>query len=197
MAFAGKRLMDVIAAAALLIGLLPLLVLIAVLVKRSSPGPVLYQQERVGHKGKLFTLYKFRTMVIGADRENPSTGIGDPRITAVGSWLRRFSLDELPQLGNVLIGDMSLVGPRPAPLEVAAYFTGSDRERLAMRPGLTGWTQINGRNALSWSERIALDRWYVENWSLRLDLLILLRTVRVVISGDGLYGPGGWNRGYE
>lgn len=197
MALAVKRLLDLVVAAGLLIGLLPFLLLIAVLIRRSSPGPVIYQQDRVGHLGKLFRLFKFRTMVVGADQEGPSTGVGDPRVTRVGAWLRRFSLDELPQLWNVIIGDMSLVGPRPAPVEVAAHFTDEDRERLAMRPGLTGWSQVNGRNAITWKERIALDRWYVRHWSLVLDLLILARTVRVVLKGDGVYGPGGWNRGYE
>lgn len=192
-----KRATDIFAAAAALAALLPVLVSIAILIRGTSPGPALYVQQRVGRHGRPFRMLKFRTMVDGPDREAGVIHRDDPRITPLGRWLRRYSLDELPQLWHVLTGEMSLVGPRPAPPAVAASFSPAERRRQAMRPGLTGWAQVCGRNALTWPERAALDLWYVDNWSLGLDLAILRRTLAVVVRGEGLYGADGWNRGYS
>lgn len=194
MAQALKRCLDWAVAASLLLLLLPFLLAIAVLIRSTSPGPALYIQERVGLHGRRFRVLKFRTMQMGSDRVT-TLHESDPRITPIGRWLRRFSLDELPQLWNVLAGDMSLVGPRPALPDLVAGLTPEQRRRLSVRPGLTGWAQVHGRNALPWSERIALDIWYVEHWSLLLDLKVLWRTAGVVFQGAGLYGPDGWNRG--
>jgi exopolysaccharide biosynthesis polyprenyl glycosylphosphotransferase len=187
-----------VAAVALLL-LAPLLVAIAVAVRMSSSGPVLYRQERVGVNGRSFTMLKFRSMVVEADRQvdtlraaNISDGLlfklrDDPRVTPVGRWLRRLSLDELPQLFNVLGGTMSLVGPRPPlPGEVAQYDSSVSR-RLLVKPGLTGLWQISGRSDLSWEESVRLDLRYVENWSLATDLLILWKTGRAVLSRSGAY----------
>jgi exopolysaccharide biosynthesis polyprenyl glycosylphosphotransferase len=187
-----------VAALALLL-LAPVLVSLAVAVKLGSPGPILYRQERVGLNGRSFTMLKFRSMVVDADRQldalrgdNISDGLlfklqNDPRVTPVGRLLRRLSLDELPQLFNVLRGTMSLVGPRPPlPGEVARYDTSVSR-RLLVRPGLTGLWQISGRSDLSWEESVRLDLRYVENWSLALDLLILWKTGRAVLSRSGAY----------
>ncbi|MCZ2858127.1 sugar transferase [Blastococcus sp. VKM Ac-2987] len=188
----------VVAGVALLL-LAPVLALIAAAVACTSPGPVLFRQERVGLNGKPFTMLKFRSMVVDADRQleqlrkdNISDGLlfkmrTDPRVTPVGRLLRRLSLDELPQLLNVLGGSMSLVGPRPPlPDEVARYDTSVSR-RLLVKPGLTGLWQISGRSDLSWEESVRLDLRYVENWSLALDLLILWKTGRAVLSSSGAY----------
>ncbi|SHN70805.1 exopolysaccharide biosynthesis polyprenyl glycosylphosphotransferase [Geodermatophilus obscurus] len=188
----------VVAALALLL-LTPALLGIAAAVKVTSPGPVLYRQERVGVNGQAFTMLKFRSMVVDADRrvdalraQSISDGLlfkmrVDPRVTPVGRVLRRLSLDELPQLLNVLGGSMSLVGPRPPlPGEVARYDTSVSR-RLLVKPGLTGLWQISGRSDLSWQESVRLDLRYVENWSLAVDLLILAKTFRAVVSSSGAY----------
>jgi exopolysaccharide biosynthesis polyprenyl glycosylphosphotransferase len=190
---------DRAAASLVLLLLAPVLVAIALAVRLTSPGPVLYRQERVGLNGKSFTMLKFRSMVADADRrledlrgDNISDGLlfkmrSDPRVTPVGRLLRRLSLDELPQLFNVLRGTMSLVGPRPPlPGEVARYDTSVSR-RLLVKPGLTGLWQISGRSDLSWEESVRLDLRYVENWSLALDLLILWKTGRAVMSSSGAY----------
>jgi undecaprenyl phosphate N,N'-diacetylbacillosamine 1-phosphate transferase len=189
-ALAVKRVLDIVAAASGLILLLPLLLLIAIVIKLSSAGPVFYLQERAGLRGKRFRMLKFRTMVEDAEQTGSGLYVAeeDPRITRVGKVLRRFSLDELPQLLQVLTGEMSLVGPRPAlPYHVESY-TAQQARRLLMRPGLTGLSQVNGRNLLSWPERIERDVWYVDHFSLLLDAQILLRTPAVWLSGDGLYG---------
>ncbi|MGY1606531.1 MULTISPECIES: sugar transferase [unclassified Geodermatophilus] len=190
---------DRVAAALALVVLAPLLLALALAVRLDSPGPVLYRQERVGVNGRRFTMLKFRSMVVDADRQvdalqeqNISDGLlfkmrTDPRVTRVGRWLRRLSLDELPQLLNVLGGSMSLVGPRPPlPREVARYDSSVSR-RLLVRPGLTGLWQISGRSDLSWEESVRLDLRYVENWSLALDALILVKTFRAVLSRSGAY----------
>jgi exopolysaccharide biosynthesis polyprenyl glycosylphosphotransferase len=179
--------------------LLPLFLLIAAAVKLSDGGPALFRQTRVGKDGKLFTLCKFRTMVVDAEQQlaeltahNDSDGLlfkmrSDPRITRTGRWLRRHSLDELPQLLNVLAGEMSLVGPRPAlPDETSAYGN-HVRRRLAVKPGITGLWQVNGRSDLPWDEAVRLDVSYVENWSFVLDLQILWKTCSAVWHGDGAY----------
>ena len=186
-------------AALALVLLAPVLLSLAVAVRLSGPGPILYRQERVGLNGTSFTMLKFRSMVADADRQlddlrgdNISDGLlfkvrNDPRVTPVGRLLRRLSLDELPQLLNVLRGTMSLVGPRPPlPVEVARYDTSMSR-RLLVKPGLTGLWQISGRSDLSWEESVRLDLRYVENWSLALDLLILWKTGRAVLSRSGAY----------
>ena len=191
--------LDRAVAALALVLLAPALLAIALAVKVTSPGPVLYRQERVGVNGQVFTMLKFRSMVVDADRQvdalkaqNISDGLlfkmrVDPRVTPVGRVLRRLSLDELPQLLNVLGGSMSLVGPRPPlPGEVARYDTSVSR-RLLVKPGLTGLWQISGRSDLPWEEAVRLDLRYVENWSLAMDLLILVKTVRAVVSSSGAY----------
>jgi lipopolysaccharide/colanic/teichoic acid biosynthesis glycosyltransferase len=188
---AVKRFLDVLVAAAGLALLWPLFVLIAVCVKVGSRGPVFFSQQRAGRRGKPFHILKFRTMVENADRMGSGLYVShdDLRITRVGKVLRRFSFDELPQLLHILTGKMSLVGPRPAlPYHLERY-TSEQARRLLMRPGLTGWSQVNGRNLLSWPERLEKDVWYVDNFSLWLDARILFRTFAVWISADGLYAP--------
>jgi lipopolysaccharide/colanic/teichoic acid biosynthesis glycosyltransferase len=174
----------------------PVLLTACVAIRLESSGSPIYRQRRVGKDGAPFDLYKLRTMVSGAERMGAGLAVdeGDPRITRVGRRLRRFSLDELPNLFNVLRGEMSLVGPRPTVQEQVSQYTERQRRRLTVEPGITGWAQIKGRAALPWSERIELDLWYVENWSLRLDVSILLSTARLLLSGRGLYRgeTGGW-----
>jgi len=184
-----KRLADIIVSATGLLLLLPVFLLITVAIKLDSPGPVFFVQRRVGRLGKLFSMLKFRTMVEGADRTGSGLYVAfdDSRITRVGRFLRRFSLDELPQLLHILVGQMSLVGPRPALPYQLKYYSYTGARRLLMRPGLTGLSQVSGRNLISWPDRLARDVWYVENFSLALDLRILLRTPVVWLSGAGLY----------
>jgi undecaprenyl phosphate N,N'-diacetylbacillosamine 1-phosphate transferase len=185
-----KRLLDVLAAGVGLVVLAPVFVAIAAAIALDFEGAVLFVQERVGRGGKLFRMVKFRTMVCGAEKIGSGVyaDVEDPRITRVGRLLRRFSLDELPQLVHVLGGQMSLVGPRPALPYHLQYYSSQSRRRFLMRPGITGWSQVNGRNLISWPERLEKDVWYVENFSLALDLKILLRTPVVWLSGEGLYG---------
>jgi lipopolysaccharide/colanic/teichoic acid biosynthesis glycosyltransferase len=191
-----KRLLDRMGALVLIVFSSPLLAAICVAIRLESRGSPIYRQRRVGKDGVPFDLYKLRTMVRGA--ENMGAGLavdeGDPRITRVGRFLRRFSLDELPNLFNVVRGEMSLVGPRPTVQEQVSQYTERQRRRLTVEPGITGWAQVKGRAALPWHERIELDLWYVEHWSLRLDLRILLSTARLLLSGKGLYrgATGGW-----
>lgn len=192
-----KNLFDRVGAGMLLAALLPLLVGVAAAVRASGSGPALFRQTRVGRDGAEFTIYKFRTMRADAERRKitlSSDGQGplfkiknDPRVTPLGAWLRRHSLDELPQLINVLLGHMSLVGPRPPlPEEVAGY--GDDvRRRLLVKPGMTGLWQVSGRSDLSWEESVRLDLRYVESWSLMLDLQILWKTWSAVARGAGAY----------
>jgi exopolysaccharide biosynthesis polyprenyl glycosylphosphotransferase len=192
-----KGTIDRFAALAAIVLLLPVLAVIALLVRRS--GPVFYRQQRVGLNGAEFSMLKFRSMVVGADLQvaglsdgNDADGLlfkmrADPRVTPVGRWLRRLSLDELPQLLNVVRGEMSLVGPRPPlPAEVARYDSSVSR-RLLVKPGLTGLWQISGRSDLPWEEAVRLDLRYVENWSLAMDLLILWKTGRAVVTAAGAY----------
>ena len=178
-----KRVVDRVAAAVLLVLLSPLLAAIAVWILLDGGRPVLLAQERVGKDGRRFTMLKFRTMVPNALElahgltDDPYGVVpDDPRITKPGGLLRRTSLDELPQLWNVLVGQMSLVGPRPDLVEQAANYTDRDRGRLAVEPGITGWSQVNGREGITWPERIEQDLWYIDHWSLGLDAKILLRT---------------------
>jgi undecaprenyl phosphate N,N'-diacetylbacillosamine 1-phosphate transferase len=178
-----------------LVVLSPLFIIISVLIKLDSRGPVYFIQERAGVKGKLFNSIKFRTMVHKAAESGLGLNIraGDERITKIGKLLRSWSLDELPQLINVLRGDMSIVGPRPTLPYQVEHYDDFQRRRLLVKPGITGWAQVNGRNAISWEQRIKLDVWYVENRSLRVDVAILFKTIRVVIRKEGLYGTGGVN----
>lgn len=195
----AKRLFDILVSAALILLTAPLMAVVAALVKLDSPGPVLFRQERVGIEGAPFKMLKFRSMVTDAENrlselvsQNEGHGVlfklrDDPRVTRVGTVLRKFSLDELPQLFNIIGGSMSLVGPRPPlPREVEAY-ENDVRRRLLVKPGLTGLWQVSGRSNLSWQDSVRLDLYYVENWSLTGDLLILLRTVRAVFGSTGAY----------
>jgi lipopolysaccharide/colanic/teichoic acid biosynthesis glycosyltransferase len=191
-----RRACDIVAGSIGSILTAPVVALLAIAIKLESPGPAIYRQTRVGRDGQLFSIYKLRTMVHGAEHIGAGLAIqeGDDRITRVGQLLRRYSLDELPNLWNVVRGDMSIIGPRPTlPVQVQQY---SDRQRgrLAVKPGITGWAQVNGRASLPWSERIELDLWYVEHRSLPIDLKILARTLRMVLTGHGLYKgeTGGW-----
>jgi len=191
-----KRALDVVVS---LLGLMLLAVpfaLIALAIKLDSKGPVFFRQERVGKDGKRFKTWKFRTMVEGAEEQGLGYTVSqdDPRITRVGRVLRSWGIDELPQLINVLRGEMSLVGPRPTLPYQVEHYDEFQRRRLEVRPGVTSLAVVSGRNALPWAERIKLDVWYIDNFSLGLDLRILLKTLWVVlIKREGLYGPGGVN----
>jgi lipopolysaccharide/colanic/teichoic acid biosynthesis glycosyltransferase len=191
-----KRALDAGVAAATLALTGPLLALAAVVIRLESPGHPIYRQRRVGRGGVPFQLYKLRTMVSGAELMGSGLAVdeGDDRITRLGAFLRRTSLDELPNLVNVLRGEMSLIGPRPTVQVQVDRYTDRQRMRLEALPGITGWAQVNGRASLPWHERIELDIWYVEHASLRLDLRILIRTLRMVTTGHGLYRgeTGGW-----
>ena len=190
-----KELFDRTLSLLVLIILSPIFLIIVVLIKLDTSGPAFFIQMRVGKNGIPFKSIKFRTMIQRATE----TGLGvniqqdDERITRVGKFLRTWSLDELPQIFNVLKGDMSFVGPRPTLSYQVERYTEFQRKRLLVKPGITGWAQVNGRNAISWEQRIKLDVWYVENWSLWLDFKIMLKTIKVVIKKEGLYGKDGIN----
>ncbi|MPY67620.1 sugar transferase [Deinococcus sp. SDU3-2] len=184
-----KRGIDVVGAAAGLLVLSPVMLGVALLVRWRLGQPVLFRQLRPGLRGRPFPLYKFRTLRDAADAQ------GQPlpdhmRMTPLGRWLRATSLDELPGLFNVLRGDMSLVGPRPLLMEYLPRYTPQQARRHEVRPGLTGWAQVNGRNAISWEEKFDLDVWYVDHWTLRLDLAILWRTVGKVLRREGVSAAG-------
>jgi lipopolysaccharide/colanic/teichoic acid biosynthesis glycosyltransferase len=192
-----NRALDVLVAGALLVLSSPLLLAAVIAIRLESRGPAIYRQRRVGRHGQPFELWKLRTMVPGAEAMGAGIYVleGDTRITRIGRLLRRFSLDELPNLVNVLKGDMAIVGPRPTIQEQVDRYTERQRRRLEVKPGITGWAQVNGRTSLPWPERIELDVWYVEHRSLRLDLRILARTARLLASGHGLYSEDlkqGW-----
>jgi exopolysaccharide biosynthesis polyprenyl glycosylphosphotransferase len=194
-----KGLFDRLAAAMALLLLSPLMIALALAIRMSDEGPAFFVQTRVGKDGKVFRIYKFRTMVVDAEARlaelrsrNEHDGVlfkmrHDPRITAIGLFLRKYSIDELPQLFNVVRGDMSLVGPRPALPEETARYADHVRRRLVVKPGLTGMWQVNGRSDLSWEESVRLDLRYVENWSFALDLQILWKTITVILRGSGAY----------
>jgi lipopolysaccharide/colanic/teichoic acid biosynthesis glycosyltransferase len=194
--YRGKRALDVTVAGTMLLLAAPGLAVAAVLIRLESHGHPIYRQRRVGRDGEPFDLYKLRTMVSGAETMGAglAVDVGDSRITRLGAVLRRTSMDELPNLVNVLRGEMSMVGPRPTVQVQVDRYTERQRGRLSVRPGLTGWAQIQGRASLPWHERIELDLWYVEHASLALDLRILWRTVGMVAAGEGLYRgeTGGW-----
>ena len=194
---AAKRVVDIVGASMLFVMGLPVFLLVALVIELTSRGPIIFRQERAGFHGRRFLMYKFRTMVKDAERMRDQVGhlndrtgpvfkaAGDPRRTGAGRFLRKFSLDELPQLFNVLKGEMSLVGPRPLPMYEARQIKGAQRRRLAMRPGITGLWQVSGRDAVDFEGWMQMDLLYVDHWSLGLDLKILLRTIPVVVRGEG------------
>lgn len=184
-----KRVLDLVIAVPAFVLTAPIMAAVAIWVRRDSPGPALFRQERIGLRGRPFQLLKFRTMVVGAEQLGAGLRVdhGDSRITRAGATLRRLSLDELPQLWNVIRGDMSIVGPRPTVAAQVARYTELQRRRLEARPGITGLAQVRGRAAIPWSQRIAIDIEYVDRWSIPLDLSILLRTIMVVVRRDGTY----------
>jgi len=197
--YAAKRAFDLVVSSIALVVLSPLFLVLAVLVQRDSPGPAFFTQERIGLNGRRFKMLKFRSMVVDAESQLPSlldrtdgNGVlfkmhADPRVTRIGAVLRRYSLDELPQLVNVLRGDMSLVGPRPPLASEVEQYDEWTRRRLLVRPGITGLWQTQGRSDLSWEDSVRLDLFYVENWSLTGDIIILYRTVRSVLTAKGAY----------
>jgi Undecaprenyl-phosphate galactose phosphotransferase WbaP len=196
-----KRMMDIVLSIMLGILCLPVLLLTALMIKFDSPGPVLYKQARVGKNGRRIDIWKFRSMQVNADKtlaeylaKNPSAQLewnetqklrDDPRITRVGKWARQFSVDELPQLFSILKGDMSIVGPRPILFEQKGLYGEGIHVYASMRPGLTGYWQVSGRNRTSFGQRVIYDLYYVQNWSFQMDMYILLRTIWVVLSRDG------------
>ncbi len=191
-----RRALDIAVSFAVLALSAPALALAALAIRLESRGPAIYRQRRSGLHGREFEVLKLRTMIDGAEHVGAGLAVNenDARITRVGAFLRRTSLDELPNLVNVLRGDMSLIGPRPTlPAQVEQY-TERQRGRLAIKPGITGWAQVNGRTSLPWAQRIELDLYYIEHRSLALDLRILRRTVAIVLGGSGLYKgqAGGW-----
>lgn len=190
-----KRLFDVAVAGFVLLASAPVLLLIALAIKLDSRGPVFFVQERVGKRQRRFGCYKFRTMKVGAECTGPGLTVtqDDERITRAGRFLRSWTLDELPQLINVLRGDMSIVGPRPWVPAQAAFCPPADSRRFDVRPGMAGWAWIHGRNRLPWEERIRLDVWYVDHWSLRLDFYILAKAFILLFRRDGVYYAAGGN----
>ena len=196
-----KRALDLLIAGAVLVVTAPVMAAIALAIWLEDRNHVLLRQSRVGLHGEDFELFKFRTMVPNAHELGTGWLIAeeDPRITRVGAYLRKWSLDELPQVFNVLRGDMSIVGPRPTLRYQVEQYTPHQRRRLDVKPGITGWAQINGRNALRWPERIELDVWYVEHYSFALDLRILARTVPQVLRPAGVYNDasGDWGEDGE
>ena len=185
-----SRVLDLLIATLALVVAAPLLAIAAIAIKLDSPGPVFYMARRVGRDGEEFDLYKLRTMHTGNDPVGVGTPVlaGEPRVTKVGEFLRRFSLDELPNLINVIRGEMAVVGPRPTLAAQVEAYAPHQRRRLEVKPGLTGWAQVNGRAGIPWEERIELDVWYVDHRSPALDLRILARTARLLLTGHGLYG---------
>jgi len=194
-----KRLLDFLLAGIGLIIIAPLLAAIVIAVRLSSPGPLLFVQERLGRYGQPFRIYKFRTMVDGAVHLGAGldTYEGDPRVTAVGKILREYHLDELPQLFNVMRGEMSLVGPRPLLMSSLATYQDWEKRRLLLPPGITAWEAVQGGLLNTIDERIALDIWYVDHFTLGLDLWILLKTIPVVLTKEGVYGENGSEKGRE
>lgn len=183
-----KRLIDLLLSFIILIISSPLFLAIAILIRLDSPGPVFFRQPRPGKDGNLFKVWKFRSMVPNAEFMGARYAFvkDDPRVTRVGKILRSLSLDELPQLFNIINGEMSIVGPRPALLYQMERYNDFQRKRLIVKPGITGWAQIHGRNEIPWSQRFVLDAWYVDHWSLALDLKILCRTIPLVLRGRGV-----------
>jgi len=193
---AVKRIVDVLVSGIALLILAFPLTAVALAIKLDDWGPVFFRQERVGKGGRVFRVWKFRTMVVNAVSKGLGVTVaeGDERITRVGRILRGSGIDELPQILNVLVGEMSLVGPRPTLAYQVEHYDATQRRRLEVRPGITSLAVVSGRNALSWNERIELDVWYIDHWSFSLDLKIMLRTLWcVLITREGLYGKDGVN----
>jgi lipopolysaccharide/colanic/teichoic acid biosynthesis glycosyltransferase len=190
------RIFDVVVASIALALTSPVIGLAVIAVRLETHGSAIFRQRRVGRDGEPFEMLKIRTMVSGAETQGAGLALdyGDPRITRVGKVLRRFSIDELPNLVNVLRGEMSIVGPRPTIQVQVDQYTERQRRRLDVKPGLTGWAQVNGRASLPWHERIELDLWYVEHRSFLLDMRIIWRTIEMLVTGSGLYKgeKGGW-----
>ena len=189
-----KRFLDIVFSALVIVVLWPVFLLLYIVVRIDSQGPGIFRQSRLGRGGKPFTCYKFRTMVADAPHiRKPDgsayTGADDPRITRVGHFLRKTSLDELPQFFNVLKGDMSIVGPRPEQVDQVRYYSERQKKRLLVKPGMTSWATIHGRNTLPWEKRLELDADYVENYSLALDARIFLLTIPMLLSTRGAFGP--------
>ena len=191
----GKNAIDTVLSLIVLVILSPLLIMISIAIKLTSPGPVLFKQQRLGLHGKVFTIYKFRSMIVGAEHTGSGvySGSGDPRVTAIGRFIRRSSIDELPQLFNILKGDMAIVGPRPPltyhPWPIEQY-TEDQLHMFDVRPGITGWAQVHGRKSVEWHTRIKLNIWYTEHVYLLLDLKILLMTVFKVLRNDDNVNTG-------
>ena len=194
-----KRTLDVVVSCVALLLLSPLIALIALAIRWDDQGPVFYVQERVGKCDKPFRCFKFRTMVVGAEQQGLGLEVAqdDVRITRIGWFLRRWTLDEMPQLWNVFLGEMSIVGPRPTVASQVARYTPGQRRRLEVRPGMAGWAFIHGRNRLPWSQRIELDVWYVDHWSFGLDLRILFKAFVLLFRRAGVYGDDGAVHGLE
>lgn len=193
-----KKITDVVLSAFLLAVLILFFLAVAVIIKLTSPGPALFRQERGGQHGKPFLMCKFRSMVNEAERIEKTLGQvslaeNDPKITGIGKFLRRWTIDEWPQLLNVLKGEMSLVGPRPVPLSQIVHYNEFQKRRLAMKPGMVSLVDIKGRNLVPWDKRFEYDAWYVEHWSLWLDFKILFSLPMIILSHKGVYGEGGMN----
>ncbi len=184
-----KRVLDISVSLAGLVVLFPLLPAVAWGIKRHSPGPVFFRQSRPGKGGRIFTILKFRTMSEERDEDGRLFPDGQ-RLTGFGQWLRRRSLDELPELWNILKGDMSLVGPRPLMVQYLGRYTPEQARRHEVSPGMTGWAQVNGRNAITWEQKFKHDVWYVDNWSFCLDVKIIVLTFVYVLRGAGISQPG-------
>ncbi len=183
----AKRILDIVLALIALILIMPLWLILVFLIRKDSSGPIFYIHTRVGKDEKLFKCFKFRTMKTGSDPHRLAESKEDDRITNIGKFLRNTSLDETPQLINVLIGEMSIVGPRPA-LEVQVKnFSDEEKWKLNVKPGITGWTQVNGRNSIPYERRMELDVWYARNHNIFLDIWIIIKTFKVIIAGDGVY----------
>jgi len=186
-----KRTFDLLWSGGSILVLSPLILGVMLGIKLSSPGPVFFLQKRVGRRGRDFEMIKFRTMVVGAEKTGIQVGEADDRITPIGRFLRRFCLDELPQLFNVFIGNMSIVGPRPTLRYQVEKYTPEQTRRLLVKPGMTGLAQVKGRNQIPWEKRIEYDVWYIDHYSFALDLSIIARTFGLIAGGEGVYGEGG------
>lgn len=184
-----KRIIDIVLSFIGLVVLLPFFLIIGICIKIDSPGPVFFVQERAGKDGKSFRIYKFRTMVVNAERIGDGYYVGakDPRITRVGNFLRKTSIDELPQLINIFKGEMSIIGPRPTLFYQVEQYDEFQKQRLKVRPGVSGWAQVNGRNSLSWPERIKHDVWYVDHIGILLDLQIMMKTFSAMAASEDIY----------
>ena len=188
-----KRIIDIISGVIGLIITSPLWLYVVIKIKTEDRGPVFFVQERVGRNSRLFRMYKFRSMVVGAEKKGLGVFVStdDERITKIGKYIRKTSIDELPQLINVLKGEMSIVGPRPTLEYQVERYNKEQKRRLLVKPGITGWAQVNGRNNMTWPEKIELDLWYVDHWSVGLDLKIIGRTIILVIKRKGIYAEEG------